>query len=368
MFREHIPVYIAAQDARPVPPARAVLRAWRPDRRARGLLPVLARRRFWDLQRRLSGLLRLGNRASAKRSPTSWALRPPPRGRSVSADRRLCHRAAAAPRRQAGLGADEAERARRSDARVAARGWSRSWPPRSGATESATSSSMRSATAPARSSMPTSCRCSPQTRRRHASLVVQSLHLLRARRHHGAVQEAALTRLIGSGKPITRLTIYTMSDALEQADPSMSPYGKSLLYLVSDAFEDAVPTPHRRASEEPEVRSRAHPLLRPRADREGRRHRLLEDAAGAPLDARTQSITHGGFDNDVATMTSVMRRVLGVPTGRDRRLLRGARPTSTGRAMAARAAAAAAPARRGPRLRRAPAAPRRPRRRRRSGR
>src|SRR5262249_60929590 len=33
---------------------------------------------------------------------------------------------------------------------------------------------------------------------------------------------------------------------------------------------------------------------------------------GTPLNARTLSITHGDFDNDVATMTSVIRRVLDV--------------------------------------------------------
>ena len=31
-----------------------------------------------------------------------------------------------------------------------------------------------------------------------------------------------------------------------------------------------------------------------------------------PLTARSESIRHGGFDNDVATMTSVVRRVLDV--------------------------------------------------------
>ena len=35
--------------------------------------------------------------------------------------------------------------------------------------------------------------------------------------------------------------------------------------------------------------------------------------AAVPLNARSESITHGGFDNDVATMTSVIRRVLDVP-------------------------------------------------------
>ena len=51
-----------------------------------------------------------------------------------------------------------------------------------------------------------------------------------------------LKPLIGSGKPITALTTYTMTDEFEQDDDSLKPYGKSLLYLVSGAFEDAVPT------------------------------------------------------------------------------------------------------------------------------
>jgi len=37
-----------------------------------------------------------------------------------------------------------------------------------------------------------------------------------------------------------------------------------------------------------------------------------QTAAAAPLNARSQSIRHGGFDNDVETMTSVIRRVLDV--------------------------------------------------------
>ena len=48
--------------------------------------------------------------------------------------------------------------------------------------------------------------------------------------------------------------------------------------------------------------------------REGRRHRVLEDAGRRSADGRSPSRSaHGGFDNDVATMTSVVRRVLDVP-------------------------------------------------------
>ena len=141
---------------------------------------------------------------------------------------------------------------------------------------------------------------------------VRTLHLLAPAITTDLFKER-LKPLIGSGKPITALTTYTMTDELEQDDDSLKPYGKSLLYLVSDAFEDEKPDADPRTAEEPEAGPAADPVLRAGRHGEGRRHRVLEDAAGRPLTARTESITHGGFDNDVATMTSVIRRVLDVP-------------------------------------------------------
>ena len=61
---------------------------------------------------------------------------------------------------------------------------------------------------------------------------VRSLHLLAPAITTSLFKER-LKDLIGAGRPITRLTTYTMTDELERADSSTKPYRKSLLYLVS---------------------------------------------------------------------------------------------------------------------------------------
>jgi hypothetical protein len=122
-----------------------------------------------------------------------------------------------------------------------------------------------------------------------------------------------LMNLTGSGQPITRLTVYTMNDQHEQDDASLKPYGKSLLYLVSQAFEEEAATPVLGLQ-----RSLKNDLKLIRffglAGTEKAADIAFSTTSDAtPLSARTVSITHGGFDNDVATMTSVIRRVLDVP-------------------------------------------------------
>jgi hypothetical protein len=122
--------------------------------------------------------------------------------------------------------------------------------------------------------------------------------------------KSRLKKLIGSGQPITALTTYTMSDEFEQHDDSMKPYGKSLLYLVSNSFEAEVPTPlvGLQKNLQADVQMiRFFGLAGTEKVADIVFSRTLD---GAPKNARSQSITHGGFDNDVATMTSMIRRVL----------------------------------------------------------
>jgi len=121
-----------------------------------------------------------------------------------------------------------------------------------------------------------------------------------------------LKTLIGPGQPITSLTLYTMTDELEQDDSSIRAYGKSLLYLVTNAFEDAVPTPILGLQKN---LKQDLPLIRffGLAGTEKVADIVFSRSADtAPLNARSQSTRHGGFDNDNATMTSVIRRVLDV--------------------------------------------------------
>jgi hypothetical protein len=122
-----------------------------------------------------------------------------------------------------------------------------------------------------------------------------------------------LMPLVGAGRPIGALTVYAMRDALERADASMRPWPASLLYLVRSVLE-----------EDREAR-----LLGLEADlvRDVTMVRFFGLAGGAqvadlvrsptdadaPLHARSQAITHGGFDNDVQTMSSVIGRIIAAP-------------------------------------------------------
>lgn len=98
--------------------------------------------------------------------------------------------------------------------------------------------------------------------------------------------------------------IYNLTDNAEK-DDTVGPYRKSLLYLVSNAFE----------------RSRETPILgMDRFLRADGALKAIYGKSGAPYFASSgssdtkisQSKTHGGFDNDVFTMNSVMKQILGV--------------------------------------------------------
>lgn len=141
---------------------------------------------------------------------------------------------------------------------------------------------------------------------------VQSLHLL-APAVTTTLFKSALKDLVGAGKGIRRLTMYTMNDDLEKIDPSTHPYGKSLLYLVSGAFEAERNEPilglERSLKRDVDL-IRFFGLAGPRKEADVL---FSKTPAGTALRNRSESTTHGGFDNDVATMTSLVRRVLDVP-------------------------------------------------------
>ncbi|MFO1055981.1 MAG: caspase family protein [Dongiaceae bacterium] len=125
-----------------------------------------------------------------------------------------------------------------------------------------------------------------------------------------AEYKARLDPLIGS--TVRRLVMFTMAKDYERADTVTFAYRKSLLYLINRALE---PNP-----DEPvlglEESVRADEKLR-------RRFGLGFPAANALVVwSRTaattgrqasQSTSHGGFDNDVPTMESVMRQILDLP-------------------------------------------------------
>jgi len=120
-------------------------------------------------------------------------------------------------------------------------------------------------------------------------------------------------------KKIPRPGLFLLNDETER-DDTVGPYGKSLLYLVSNAFE------HKRG----------RPLLGMErfvsdrgttggTDTVASLNALYNDSVGglpgivlsptrdpkAPEDSRAQSTSHGGFDNDIDTLNSVLCRILG---------------------------------------------------------
>ncbi|SEP31821.1 Caspase domain-containing protein [Methylobacterium sp. ap11] len=131
---------------------------------------------------------------------------------------------------------------------------------------------------------------------------------------------------------IRRVRMFTMTKDYERADTVTPAYRKSLLYLIHHALE--------RKPEEPilglEESVRATPDLARRLGLAGgasRTGEVIWSVTQARTGARaSRSRTHGGFDNDVATMESVARGILDIP---DETPLRRPFPPGTGSRAAA---------------------------------
>lgn len=123
-----------------------------------------------------------------------------------------------------------------------------------------------------------------------------------------------IRRLEGNLGPaaLRHITIYTMKKAVELADNCGKVYRKSLLYLIHFALE--------RLREEPilglEVSLRGDKKLKRIFALDGQPSPIGEVVwSESPSDSgrsASRSTSHGGFDDDVPTLDSVLRRVLGV--------------------------------------------------------
>ncbi len=116
---------------------------------------------------------------------------------------------------------------------------------------------------------------------------------------------------------VKQFRAFHLGDAAEQQDPTCKPvlgYTRSLLYLVSESFEGGVRTPLLGMEKyfEDEVLSLGLPSIR---------------AWLAPSPA-TASTTHGGFDEDAATMASIIALIKGTLVGSRRRTARRPSPRS----------------------------------------
>jgi pimeloyl-ACP methyl ester carboxylesterase len=112
---------------------------------------------------------------------------------------------------------------------------------------------------------------------------------------------------LGSGIfGVDEMHVYNLTDEVEEDDNVGMVYRKSLLYLVSRAFEERIEPPEallgmQRSSKDLE---KLHPKSLFFHYSNGR----------GSSKARTASTSHGGFDNDPATMNSVLKTVLGKPS------------------------------------------------------
>jgi len=100
------------------------------------------------------------------------------------------------------------------------------------------------------------------------------------------------------------MQVFNLTDRLERDDNVGKVYRKSLLYLVSHGFEEEVPEPILGMQKHIEELLQ-NPKMAAIAGRFS-----VHYADGTPS-TLTESVSHGGFDNDVATMNSLLRTILG---------------------------------------------------------
>jgi hypothetical protein len=121
-----------------------------------------------------------------------------------------------------------------------------------------------------------------------------------------------LAPVLGAGKGVERTALFTMNRVRELDDNCATVYRKSLLYLIYYALEEK--------SEEPilglEICLRADAKLKEMFGLGGAGGTAVGEVvwskspATAGPRSRSASTSHGGFDDDPATMDSVLRRVL----------------------------------------------------------
>ena len=115
---------------------------------------------------------------------------------------------------------------------------------------------------------------------------------------------------VGAG--IGRLTIFNLTDQTEQDDRVTSAYHKSLLYLVSEALES------RRSAPLLGMQAYLNPKKKPAPIKKlGKpvfsNERAVVYSLGGPKKVKlaSNSSSHGGFDNDGATLNSMLRIIRG---------------------------------------------------------
>jgi hypothetical protein len=127
------------------------------------------------------------------------------------------------------------------------------------------------------------------------------------------------------GNAVERFALFNLTDGVERDDSVGPAYHKSLLYLVSESFEqrhrapllgmEAFLAPSKKTSRSVpqdavnQVKRLKRLLGAPKADNDKTVIRAQNLPASIKLDSN--STTHGGFDNDEATLNSMLRVITG---------------------------------------------------------
>ena len=138
---------------------------------------------------------------------------------------------------------------------------------------------------------------------------VKSLQLLAPAIRVDAFKQT-IAPLMGNG--IEALTMYTMRDRWEKEDSCVGVYHKSLLYLIHHALEATPRTPILGLDISVEADADLRSLFG-LDGRGGARGNVVWSTTDVTTgNAASRSTTHGGFDDDPATMNSVAARILNV--------------------------------------------------------
>jgi hypothetical protein len=110
---------------------------------------------------------------------------------------------------------------------------------------------------------------------------------------------------------VNHLTLFTMANDFER-DDTVGPYDKSLLYLIYNALEPKKETPILGLEISLVSDTEVARFFGLSGGRNNARTEVIfsQTPQNAKPDSRSLSVTHGGFDNDPATMGSVLRRII----------------------------------------------------------
>lgn len=128
---------------------------------------------------------------------------------------------------------------------------------------------------------------------------------------------------VGAAKPIRAFDMYTMNERAEKADTVATIYRKSLLYFVRDACEDQTDGRVLGLQQDLFADSSYAAVfqLKTKSDLTatnsglGTRIEFSQYPDQLVQNPATMAIEHGAFDNDAATMGSVLGRILGLAPG-----------------------------------------------------